>query len=268
MDETVEIENNISVNRRSLLKTLGTTGSVAVFGTVSSAAARASSTERHVNRRLGKEEQKIIDVVKDNNEVGMIFQFIEGEGWEPEYSDGRYGTVKTDNNEFKIASVPLQSPSKNENQSAVLRWSQEIEKTAEVIILNQDESIGNQERDFKERTIWVEDGDVESNTIIHSVTTTDDDSEFSTQRHIGPSGGGSGICYRCGCEKVVTRHCEEWDMTCIGWRIVFAGLSCLSGNIMCVIGALADAGTIITGDACKICDKYDVDRTKVGYACS
>jgi hypothetical protein len=58
-------------------------------------------------------------------------------------------------------------------------------------------------------------------------------------------------------------------MSCIGWRLLVLGVACGGGirAVKCLFTAAVDIGTIVTGDACNICDNYDVDKIYVGRAC-
>lgn len=253
-----------SVNRRRFVKALGTVGGAAAFGTFSTGTVKASSTERSVERLSGKRERKVTQRVKEDKKVATIFQFLSKEGWEPQYEDGKYGLVTTTNGEsFNIAAVPLQPPNKSENRSGALRWSEKSDEQTGVTTLNQESEVGDHKADFEERAVWIENGDIKSDTKTYS-TTTSSDGKVGTNTRIAPPGAyGS-------CEEFVRSHCTNWNISCIAWTLAALGISCnpWTGWVTCAAGNIVAWGPHVTGDGCSFCDNYNVHRIYVGRACS
>lgn len=270
-DETAEAETerHSSVNRRRFVKTVGAIGGTAAFGAVSTTTVEASLRGRNIERLAGKRQEKVIQKIKRDKEASNILRKVVEDGWKPQYNKGRYGLVTpADGERFNIAAVPLQLPNGHTSVSGGLKWSEQNDELTGVAILDQRDAVGNDSSDFEEHTIWTEGSDVRSRVESHSPTGASSDGRLTTNDYTCPSGGCGGPCPTCGCNEYVEEHCVNWNISCIMWVIGALGISCgAAGWVGCLLGSGVALGPYTTGDGCDICDKYDVERTKIGQAC-
>jgi hypothetical protein len=195
-DESGMDNKTNSINRRRFVKSLGIAGGTAAFGTLSSTTVSALSRERDVEVITGSRTSDIIQKIENDKEVVKIIQFLSEKGWRPQYNDGKYGIVTSEDGErFNIAVVPFHASRENNDVSSILRWSESSDENTVATILNQGDSVGDDRRDVKERTVWVENGNVKSKTEIYSLPITGSSEDVSINKPIGPGlGGGGGSC--------------------------------------------------------------------------
>lgn len=209
--------------------------------------------------------------MKNSSEVQKLKGKItkeRGSNWSVNYEKGKYRGISPENGStFYLCSIPLMFSSKT--LSGALVWSSSSKRYTQVSLL--DQSAGRNPKDFSEITYTYGDGNVVTNTDVFEaeVNTQESSGGADTDDNIVPPGGG-GICYRCGCQEVVTENCTDYNISCIAIMAGSLGISCnpFTGYVACFLGTTF-TGILpwVTGDNCNICDNYDVDRTKVGYAC-
>ncbi|WP_144240069.1 hypothetical protein [Haladaptatus cibarius] len=251
------MSRNDRINRRSVLKKFGVASSASLLPST----VGASESRRDVERLSETEIEQTISNIQNEKESLKILDYISDHGWTSQFGEGTYRQIiAPEGNDFKLAAIPL-SNSEVETDG-VFRWTSGTDRPTSANIINTDE--------HEETSITVQNESVTTVTEKYVASSTRNTGDNATIRKpIGPGGGGGGgVCYRCGCDTVVSENCTNWNYDCLAIVAAAWGLSCATGGLVgCVIASGGNLALWVVGDNCNVYDNYKVSRTKVGYAC-
>lgn len=264
------MSGNTNISRRQVLGSIGTAG-VTTFGLKNSISGVAAQEDRNVSGVQKRTEKELIKEIKSSSEVQELKSELaenRGNTWSIDYQMGKYRKIAPkEGNVFYLCSIPLTFPSGE--LSGALVWSSSSKRYTRISVLDHSDSAGGKSKDFIEVTYTHDNSGVVKNTDVFEAEVNDqgESGGASTEDYIAPPGG---ICYRCGCQEVVTENCVDYNVSCIAIVAGSLGISCnpYTGYVSCFLGATF-SGILpwVTGDNCNICDEYEVERSKIGYAC-
>ncbi|QRV17426.1 hypothetical protein JMJ58_20945 (plasmid) [Haloterrigena salifodinae] len=264
-----EEEEEGRIKRRQLIRGVAITGGGAVFGANLSGTAGASSTTQHVDKLSSREEQLVINKIKNDPEVATLSAQLKEK--ELQYREGKYGAKTTKNGQRSyFGVVPINLSNTDDSIQSILQWSEENDRKPQIVTLEQKESTGNNLADFREETQWVEGTTVRSNSILHSPKTEDSGNNMK----VGIDGSSIGLSSRevkeyDDCKTLVQERCTNFNLSCISFIVGAVGLSCnpFTGLVTCVLGSGIAFGPYTTGDGCDICDEYSVRESVIEGTC-
>ncbi|WP_152417838.1 hypothetical protein [Haloferax mucosum] len=202
-------------------------------------------------------------MIQADSEANKLLDYISDHGWGCNLKDGTYRKIVVpDGDDFIIVAVML-SNVEEDGSDGVFRWTSTDEEPTSVNLINTSE--------HTETSAVVIDGTVkeETSTFGHpdSDDITDSGGMVQPMDNTAPPGSG-GVCYRCGCETVVSRNCTSYNWDCLIIAGSVWGASCAVGKIGCFLSSSGNLALWIVGDNCNICDNYKVSRAEIGYACT
>ena len=265
------------VSRRKLLSTVTGAG-VLTIGLNGTSVITSGQSNRVVKKPSADERKSIIAQFRQDSKVRDLLQKLRADrkGWHLDVQSGQFRSITTaDGTEYDAASIPLNPPTPSNGVKGAITWTNSLDPFTKISILDQSNQSGDGVSSVTEEVYAFDDGDIVVNSELIEFgqladeTGRDSSEDVSGQDYITPIGGG-GVCYRCGCQEVVTEHCIDYNVSCLGIMLATLGFSCnpYTGYVACFLG-VSVTGLLpwVTGDNCDICDEYDVDVVHIGYAC-
>jgi hypothetical protein len=255
-DDAAEEKNNPTMNRRSIIRSLGAAGSAAAFGTMGIPSVSAKSTaaeipDVNITEYFRHNRRKVVSQATTNAEYKQLKKYYKTSGWRPDIDDASATKSQTSSHSHLSVVVPFRNQSSDNEEEVNILWTNSENFHTPVGHHTTPVGSDGDKGKLKIETTGVKSGEIasERDTIPLKPENLETSPQIGPNMVQGPGGGGGGV--ECGPNEIrrEVTNCDSFNWNCVQKRAgafaasIAACGACASGQAWSCGACLAAIGT-------------------------